>query len=152
MTLVPVLSGAVGVALGATLQYWFGQRAEAKRHRRERRADAYAEFLRAIACAALARTEGARTEALRDFAAAKARIAVYGSQSVVASIVKFERAGAIVGTTEGAAALLHVCQTMRDEQGREDTDVASTDLEVLLLGPQKGAATSTRALPGRGEP
>jgi hypothetical protein len=141
-----LVSAAVGVALGATLQYWFGQRAEAKRHRREKRADAYAEFLKAIAAAARLRNDDDLAEALRAFAAAKARIVVYGSRPVVDAIAAFELAGAETGTAEGAATLIAVCRAMRGEQGAGD-DVSDSVLRALLIGagPGAGAARSEAA-------
>jgi hypothetical protein len=127
------LTLVAGALLGAMLQYWFGQRAEARRHRRDKRADAYAEYLRAIAAAARIRDDDDRRAVFKDFAAAKTRIVVYGSRPVVGAVAHFEEAGATATTPEGEAAVIAVCRAMRAEHGRDE--VSDKDLRSILIGP-----------------
>jgi hypothetical protein len=135
MNWLTLISAAVGVVAGSTVQYLYGQRAEAKRHQREKCADAYAEYLRAIASAAHVRNDIERIEALKAFTAAKTRIVVYGSQVVVQAEAKFEQVGATVGTPDGRAAVVAICRAMRAENnaGKDATD---SDLRAILLGPE----------------
>ena len=131
MNWTSLVSAAFGLLLGGFIQYLSGQRAEARRHRREKCADAYAEYLRAIAAAARLRSDDDLVEYLKAFAAAKSRIVVYGSRAVVEALIGFEEAGADTSSAEGRAALLAVCHAMRAEN--QDSRLSDSELRVLLL-------------------
>ncbi len=128
-----VVTAAVSIGAGALLQYWFGQRGEVRRHRREKRADAYADLLKSVVAAAHLTSEGDLAQALKAFADAKARIVVYGSTPAIEAVAAFERAGASTGKPEGEAALVELCRRMRDDYGAGGR-LAQGELEAILLG------------------
>jgi hypothetical protein len=86
----------VGVFLGAALQFWFSRAAARDQHAATQRSAAYSDYLRAVAASAHLRSDEEFRDALRDAADAKARIAVYGSDEVIAALASFERAGAVI--------------------------------------------------------
>jgi hypothetical protein len=124
-----------GVALGAALQFWFTRSSERDKHTESLRAQAYVDYLRAAAAAAHARA-GDGSKARHDAADAKARIAVYGSEKVIAALARFEESGPIV-RREQPEPFLAVVAAMRLSA------VSTRDLEAILLGPPKAAAAAS---------
>jgi hypothetical protein len=92
----------LGVTLGATLQFWFTRAAEREKHTGSLRSQAYADYLRAVAAAGHLRSDEDLRDAHRDAADAKARIAVYGTPSVISALARFEETGAVL--TDGPSA------------------------------------------------
>lgn len=134
------MSGAVftfvGAIVGALLQFLFTRHLEGKRHHREVRAKAYADYLQCVSEHANlgyqrqspeGRQLGART------AYAKCRISLYGSQDVVSSFAEFEKLGATMNTDAQCRAFSRMVIAMRrDTLGNPSVD--EQDIEVVLLG------------------
>ena len=118
-----------GVALGATLQYFFGLKAEQGKRIETLRTQAYADYLVAVADSAHATNNEERRAALRNAASTKARIAVYGSREVIRALVDFENSGARIADIEGKEFFLALIGAMR-----RNAEVSKTDIEILLLG------------------
>ena len=133
VTVLPLL----GVVVGAGLQYLFTRLAEARRHLRDLRTEAYIDYLRCISESPRLRKQDRkeRITLLNRTVAAKARICIYGSSDVVKSLSKFEEGGAQIDTPEKAAVFLAVVKQMRSESGVDEADVGARNLELLLLGP-----------------
>ena len=66
----------MGVVIGAILQFWLSRAAERDKHAADRRSQAYADYLRAVAAAAHLGSDEDWRDAHRDIADAKARMAV----------------------------------------------------------------------------
>lgn len=126
-SLLPLL----GVIIGAMLQFLLSKASERNKRIESLRAEAYADYLRAIAASAHSQSDSDRLAAIRSAADAKTRIVVYGTGSVVRAIAKFERAGATTANKEGVWALTEIVSVMRDSA----PDVSPRDIEVLLVGP-----------------
>lgn len=130
IALLPLL----GVAVGAALQFWLGRAADREKHAETLRTEAYAHYLRAVAAAGHLRSDEDERDAFRDAADAKARIAVHGTQAVVAALARFEEAGAIVRRDGPAAdAFVALVAAMRLGSG----GVPDRDLRLVLLGPSE---------------
>jgi len=126
----------LGVLIGGALQFMFTRHLETKKHRREQRATAYADYLRCVSELANlghqrqspeGRELGART------ADAKCRISLYGADSVIRAFAAFERMGASMGTPEQREAFANmVVEMRRDAIGEKVAD--ATDVQVVILG------------------
>jgi len=126
ITILPLF----GVLLGATLQFALGRQAEKQKQGDAARSQAYADYLQAVAASAHLGSDDDLRDALRRAADAKARIAVYGTASVVRALAQFENVGAAVGSEQGARAFLSLVKTMRP--GSEV--VSDSDLGFVLFG------------------
>jgi len=120
----------IGVVLGASLRFWFNRTASQEQQLQNLRAQAYSDYLRAVAASAHLRSDEDLRDADRDAADAKARIAVYGTSPVIQALADFEKAGAVLSKGPAAKAFVAMVSRMRSEKDR----VATKDLEMLLLG------------------
>jgi len=120
----------VGVALGAALQFLFSRAAERDRQSNSLRSQAYADYLRAVSAAAHLRSDEDLRDAHRNAAEAKARIAVYGSASVLKALARFEETGAVIGDGPSKRAFISLVSTMRNG----GSAVPEHELELILLG------------------
>lgn len=120
----------LGVVLGALLHFWLSSTADREKHREDIRTRSYADYLKAVAAAAHPRTDEDLRDAQRDAADAKARIAVYGSASVISALARFEETGAVLGDAPSAGAFVALLSSIRAGQ----PDVTERDLGLILLG------------------
>jgi hypothetical protein len=117
-----------GVVLGAVLTRVGTRRQQAE----ALRAQAYADYLRAVAASGHARSAEEKCTAARDAADAKARMVVYGSAGVITALARFEEAGAVMHGP-GGEAFISAVSSMR----ASDRRVAQREIELLLLGPTR---------------
>ena len=120
----------VGVIVGGALQFWLSRSAEREKHTEVLRAQAYADYLRAVAAAGHLRSDEDLRDAHRDAADAKTRIVVYGSAAVVSALARFEEAGAALNNGRADAAFITLVSAMR----HNNAVVADRDIELVLLG------------------
>lgn len=120
----------LGVMLGAALQFWLSRAADGEKHTEGLRSQAYADYLRAVAAAGHLRSDEDLRDAHRDAADAKARIAVYGSASVISALARFEENGAVLTNGPPAVAFVSLVSSMRPS----GATVADRDLRLVLLG------------------
>jgi len=120
----------LGVVLGAALQFWLSRQADREKHSEVLRSQAYADYLRAVAAAGHLRSDEDLRDAHRDAADAKARIAAYGSASVISALARFEETGAVLTNGPPAAAFASLVSSMRPS----GATVAERDLRLVLLG------------------
>lgn len=131
-----------GVVLGAVLQFLLGRAGEKRKHLEALQSEAYSDYLRSVAAAAHLRSDEDLVEALKLAADAKARIAVYGSRSVIEALAKFEESGAVLNNDLSTESFIALVSAMRHEK----SGVQSKDIHVVLLG-----AAQQGAQPGRGK-
>jgi hypothetical protein len=124
--MIALLSVLVGAVIGAALSRW----TDRAKHHEELRSQAYADYLSAVALSAHMRTSDDASNARRNGADAKARIAVYGSADVIRALARFEEAGASLVSGPSVNAFVSLVSTMRPKSGA----VAERDLSLLLLG------------------
>jgi hypothetical protein len=119
-----------GVLLGAALQFLLGRAGEREKHLASLRSQAYADYLQAVAAAAHINSDEAYLDALKSAADAKARIAVYGTASVIKMLARFEREGAALNTDAAVKAFVGLVSAMRPDSG----GVTDQDLRLVLVG------------------
>lgn len=127
---------ALGVIVGAILQYIFTRYLEQLRHRREFRTKAYIDYLSHVSDQANLGYDRQSNEAmaLRARAAdAKCRICLYGSSKTIEAFAKFERLGATLSTDEGREAFVNMVVIMRGNS-INDTNIESEDMRLVLFG------------------
>jgi hypothetical protein len=131
----------LGVVIGAILQYFFSRHLDQQRARREARTKAYTDYLHCVSEHAnsaqfLESSDGHKLGART--ADAKCRICLYGSSPTVVAFANFERLGATMRSAEQRAAFTNMVAVMRKDSSGT-TDVASDDLQVVLLGSGRDA-------------
>jgi hypothetical protein len=128
----------VGVALGAILQHWLSRNAEDRNQLLAFRREAYVDFLRATTKIARAKDSDAAWDARTALADAKARIAIYGTTSVLHAMSVFEATGAAIRGDEGRRAFVLLTAAMREAESAD-----SADLQLILLGPDANEGLPT---------
>lgn len=135
----PAVVSFIGLVVGAVLQFLFSRYLDNKKHQRDLRAKAYADYLQCVSehanlghqrGSAEGRQLGAKT------ADAKCRISLYGATAVISAFAKFERLGATMKTSEQCGAFTDMVAAMRQDT-LGSSSVEQADLEAVLLGVQR---------------
>ena len=129
----------VGLVVGAVLQFLFSRHLDNKKHQRDLRAKAYADYLQCVSEQANLghqrnSTEGRQLNA--KIADSKCRISLYGAPAVISAFANFERLGAVMNTNEQCSAFTNMVATMRKD-ALGNSSVAPADLEAVLLGSRR---------------
>lgn len=119
-----------GVVIGAMLQFLLSRTRERENRAELLQAEAYADYLRAVAAAAHSRSNEDLAAAFRGAADAKARIAVYGDTSVIRALARFEIAGATIANEASRSAFIDLVLAMRPSR----SIVAEEDMRLVLMG------------------
>lgn len=126
----------IGLVVGAVLQFLFTRHLDNKKHQRDLRAKAYADYLLCVSEHANLGHQKSSTEGRQlgaKTADAKCRISLYGAPPVISAFAAFERLGAAMNTDEQCGAFTDMVVAMRkDTLG--NSSVAQGDLEAVLLG------------------
>jgi len=138
LILVPALIAAI-VSISIV---FLGRRSETRKHLESLRTTAYVDFVRGVAGLAVLQKhpDGSKEEFLKGnelimvVADAKARIALYGSKSVVSSLAKFLRGGVVLDTPERGREFTAICQKMRTDTRPRLANVTDDDAHFLLFG------------------
>lgn len=120
-----------GIIIGASLQYLFTKVLEEKRHYRDLRARAYADYVRFVSEAAHCLVQpmsGEGRQLLAKITDAKARLCLYGSTEVVNNLAEFDRAGGEIKSYAQRQAFVQLLRSMRSE-----ADITNSDLEAIML-------------------
>jgi hypothetical protein len=118
----------IGLFIGAGLQFIFTTHLENKKHHREQRSTAYADYLKCVSELAnlghQRQSPDGRELASRT-ADAKCRISLYGAGAVIRVFADFERLGAATNTPEQREAFAKmVVEMRRDAIGKEVADAS----------------------------
>jgi hypothetical protein len=124
---LPVL----GVLMGAMLQHVLAKSKEREGQFTVYRHEAYADFLKAVAATAI------NPANITHVADAKARMAVYASNSVIEKLAAFDASGATLANEESRILFAEVAQQMRSESGNGNTKIKDGALSSLLFGQTK---------------
>ena len=130
----------VGLVLGAVLQFLFTRYLDNKKHHRDVRSKAYADYLLCVSKQANMGHQRQSTEGRllgAETADAKCRISLYGAPSVIAAFAKFDRLGATMNSDEQCRAFTDMVLAMRQDT-LGGTLVDHSDIEVVLLGARRG--------------
>jgi hypothetical protein len=129
-----------GAFVGALLQSWLSRRAERERHYELLRAEAYADYLKAVAALAHLRSDEEYAAGSRALADAKARIAVYGTESVIKALALFDQVGAILSNPDAQSTFVELVSAMRPKPAKN----LIKEIAVALLGPFPQSRTPER--------
>ena len=125
----------VGLVIGAILQFLFSRYLDNKKHQRDLRAKAYADYLQCVSEHANLGYQKLSTESRQLYAKtadAKCRISLYGASDVIAAFAKFERMGATMATDEQRGVFADMVLAMRlDTFGKSLVNHA--DIEAVLF-------------------
>lgn len=129
----------IGLVVGAVLQFLFTRHLDNKKHQRDVRSKAYADYLLCVSKQANMGHERKSTEGRQlgtETADAKCRISLYGAPAVIAAFAKFENMGATMNTDEQRHAFTDmVVEMRRDALGNSFVD--HMDIETVLLGTRR---------------
>jgi len=115
---VSILLPLAGVLVGATAQYLFNRATDRHKRFHSERTAAYVDLVEAIAAVSIATQTGDGTSVASGrsaFAAAPARIAIYGSPAVVDELERFVEQGANLAIEGAQGAFLGALMMMRRE-------------------------------------
>jgi hypothetical protein len=124
----------IGVLIGAGFQFLANRALEQRRQLGQLRAEAYADYFRAVSAMS---NEGRNPSNLRDLADAKSRICLYGTSGVVKQLGESEEHGADMRSDSARKALIGLVEEARKDTACRDHPVARIDLERILLGPDR---------------
>src|SRR5437764_13652876 len=113
-----------GVVIGAAMQYWFSRTAESRKQIQLLQSQSYVDYLSAVSEAAHAQSLQDAGLARAKAADAKARMAVYGTTSVISALARFEETGAALNTPEAEACFVAVVKAMRQGGATPSADLS----------------------------
>lgn len=119
----------MGVLIGAFLQFWFSRAAEKRRQMEALRNESYVDYLRSVAKSAYSQSANESRAAAGEAADAKARIAIYGSPTVISALARFEETGARFDNELSVERFVAVAEAMRENEA------SARDLKLVLFGP-----------------
>ena len=135
-----IVSAMIGAAV-VIIAVLLTRRSETMKHFQSLRTAAYADFIRGVAGLAVMQRRSPQSE--EEFikgqemvvlvADAKARIAIYGSQSVVGSLASLLRGGQTLDSPERTQAFTEICRKMRNDRSAKRGKVTSHDMHFLLF-------------------
>ncbi|MBE0494105.1 MAG: hypothetical protein IBX48_07150 [Thiomicrospira sp.] len=131
------ITSLAGLILGAVLQFIFTKYLQSKKHQRNMRATAYADYLLCVSeHANLGLQENSVDGRLlaAKTADAKCRISLYGASDVISSFAKFERLGATMKTPEQCRSFTEMVVAMRKDTLGGNEKVSAKDIETVVLG------------------
>lgn len=128
-----------GVAIGASLQYYFSRSSEHRKQLTLLKTQAYVDYLGSVAkFAQAAKTNpNERHKLFAEAADAKTRICIYGSKEAIALLADFERQGANLASEESIRIFMRLCSQMRKEGLKTESVISEGDLEIVLFGPKR---------------
>lgn len=136
---ITAILSLVGLVVGAVLQFLFSRYLDTKKHQRELRAKAYADYLLCVSEHANLGHQRQSTEGRQlgaKTADAKCRISLYGAPAVISAFAKFEHLGATMNTDDQCKAFTGMVAAMRND-ALGNSSVKQTDLEAVLLGSRR---------------
>jgi hypothetical protein len=135
-TAVTALLSILGVVVGAFLQNHFARQNNQAKQLLESRNQAYVDFLEAVSLVVAAQRMGKKEQELEQLARlthAKARICIFGEESVVRRLASFWAAGASLETESEILAFTRFCLDIRHSLGLKDKELLSAEVSQLLF-------------------
>ena len=134
--MITAIFSLIGLVVGAVLQFLFTRHLDNKKHQRDLRAKAYADYLQCVSERANLGHHKSSTESRQldaKTADAKCRISLYGAHAVISAFAAFERLGATMNSNEQCDAFTDMVAAMRQDT-LGSSSVAQSDLKALLMG------------------
>ena len=133
---ITALLSIFGVVVGAFLQNHFARQTNKAKQLLESRNQAYIDFMEAVSLVASAQREGRREQEQEQLARlnyAKARICMFGEESVVRQLATFWEAGATLETESEILAFVRVVLEIRKSLGLKDKEFLNAEVSQLLF-------------------
>ena len=125
----------IGVAIGASLQYFFSKSSESRKHLSSLRTQAYIDYINCVAESSKVKKDQKKLiDLLARAADAKTRIAIYGSSHVISALSTFEKGKPIIDTQESADRFLNLVELIRFENVGKKDMVEIGELRTILFG------------------
>lgn len=141
---ITALLSILGVIVGAFLQNHFAKQNNQAKQLLESRNQAYVDFLEAVSLVVAAQRMGKKDQELEQLARlthAKARICIFGEESVVRRLASFWSAGASLETETEILAFTRFCLDIRRSLGLQDKELLNGEVSQLLFSikpPKRG--------------
>jgi len=126
----------IGVIKGASLQFLFSKRSENRKQQNLLKTTAYTDFLKANAGIAITQRFSDKEKEMENFILltdAKARICIYGSDSVIESITEFERFDPVLDNPKAYKIFTSIVSEMRKDN-LNVKDIELNNISQLILG------------------
>lgn len=126
----------IGLIIGASLQFFFSRKSENRKQQNLLKTTAYTDFLKANSGISMSQRFSDKEKEMEFFILlidAKARICIYGSDSVINSIAEFERFGAILNSPKAYKLFTTIVSEMRKDN-LKDKNTDLNDISQLILG------------------
>jgi len=133
---ITALLSILGVVVGAFLQNHFARQNNEAKQLLESRNQAYVDFLEAVSLVLAAQRLGRKEQELEQLARlthAKARICMFGEESVVRLLATFWDAGATLETESGILAFTRFVLDIRKSLGLKDKELLNAEVSQLLF-------------------
>lgn len=123
----------ITLAAGALLQHYLSKSSRRSEETTLRQQQAYVDYLSASVGAKYENTKDSKAERAK-LIDAKLRIAVYGSNRVIASLARLEREGAWLNNEQAIRNYLKLVEAMRETADVKMGSKSENDLEIVLFG------------------
>ncbi len=133
---IAALLSILGVVVGAFLQNYLSRQNNEAKQLLESRNQAYIDFFEAVSLVTAAQRMGKREQELEQLARlahAKARICIFGEESVVKRLATFWEAGATLQTESEILAFTRFVLDIRKSLGVKDKELLSAEISQLLF-------------------
>lgn len=130
------LLSILGVVVGAFLQNYLARQNNEAKQLLESRNQAYTDFFEAVSLVVSAQRLGKREQELEQLAKlthAKARICMFGEESVVRQLATFWEAGATLETESEILAFTRFVLDIRKSLGLKDKEFLNAEVSQLLF-------------------
>ncbi|MDP3825317.1 MAG: hypothetical protein Q8Q74_02080 [Polaromonas sp.] len=130
------LLSILGVVVGAFLHNYFAKQNNESKQLLESRNQAYVDFLEAVSLVVAAQRLGKKEQEIEQLARlthAKARICIFGEESVVRKLASFWAAGASLETESEILAFTRFCLDIRRSLGLKDKELLTSEVSQLLF-------------------
>ena len=135
-TALTALLSILGVVVGAFLQNHLAKQNNQQKQLLESRSQAYVDFLEAVSLVVTAQRMGKKEQELEQLARlthAKARICIFGEESVVKRLGAFWESGAALETEQQILSFTRFCLDIRRSLGIRDKDFLGSEVSQLLF-------------------
>jgi hypothetical protein len=133
---IAALLSILGVVVGAFLQNYFSRQNNEVKQLLESRNQALIDFFEAVSLVVSAQRMGKKEQELESLAKlthAKARICMFGEESVVRHLAKFWKTGASLETESEILAFTHFILDIRKSLGLKDKEFLNAEISQLLF-------------------
>jgi hypothetical protein len=131
------LVSAIGVVIGASLQFWFSRLTTNWSRLQDKQIQAYVDFLKGVSGVAQSqrfKDKRAELDSSSLLADARARIAVYGHSEVLEALAEFDKTDRKLSSDSSLSAFMQLIQTMRKASNTKIAPISEAQLSLVLFG------------------